>query len=73
MGLLGIGKGVFKIAKGVVEGDAEEIILGAKKTVINAATSVGIAIQENFWKKLILMTINRYPLIQCELTHTVIL
>ena len=31
MELLGIGKGVFKMTKGVVEGDAEEIILGAKK------------------------------------------
>lgn len=30
MGLFGIGKGVFKMAKGVIEGDAEEIILGAK-------------------------------------------
>ena len=39
MGLLGIAKGVFKMGKGVIEGDAEEIILGAKKTVINIATS----------------------------------
>lgn len=31
MGLLGIAKGVFKMGKGVIEGDAEEIILGAKK------------------------------------------
>lgn len=44
MGLLGIGKGIFKMAKGVIEGDAEEIILGAKKTVVNTATSVGQAI-----------------------------
>lgn len=51
MGLLGIGKGLFKMAKGVVEGDAEEIILGAKKTVINAATSVGHAIAGELLEK----------------------
>ncbi len=51
MGLFGIGKGVFKMAKGVIEGDAEEIILGAQKTVINAAASAGHAIAGELWNK----------------------
>ncbi len=51
MGLLGIAKGVFKMGKGVIEGDAEEIILGAKKTVINTATSVGHAIAGELLEK----------------------
>ena len=51
MGLLGIAKGVFKMGKEVIEGDAEEIILGAKKTVINIATSVGHAIAGELLEK----------------------
>lgn len=31
MGLYGIGKGLFKIGKGIVTGDVEEIAKGGKK------------------------------------------
>lgn len=31
MGLYGIGKGLFKMAKGVITGDAEEIAKGGKR------------------------------------------
>lgn len=51
MGLFGIAKGVLKMGKGVIEGDTEEIILGAKKTVVNAATSVGHAIAGELLEK----------------------
>jgi hypothetical protein len=40
MGLIGIGKGIAKIVKGVVEGEGEEIIKGVKKTGINIATTI---------------------------------
>ena len=39
MGLFGLGKGIVKIATGLVTGDGEMIISGAKKTVINAVTT----------------------------------
>ena len=35
MGLYGIGKGLFKMAKGVITGDAEEIAKGGKKIAVN--------------------------------------
>lgn len=35
MGLFGIGRGIFKIVKGALEGDTEEIVKGGKKIVKN--------------------------------------
>jgi hypothetical protein len=42
MGLFGIGKGITKIIIGVVSGDADEIINGVKKVVINTVTTIAI-------------------------------
>lgn len=33
MGLIGIGKGLFKLGKGIIEGDGEELLKGAGKIV----------------------------------------
>lgn len=40
MGLFGVGKGIYKIVKGVVTGEADEIIVGIKKVGINLITTI---------------------------------
>jgi hypothetical protein len=40
MGLYGIGKGIFKIVKGVATGEGDEIIKGIKKTAVNTVTTI---------------------------------
>lgn len=39
MGLLGLGKEIAKVIEGVMTGDSEALIKGAKKTAINAITT----------------------------------
>ena len=40
MGILGIGKGIVKMADGIIKGDAEKVIGGVKTTLINTATTI---------------------------------
>lgn len=40
MGLLGIGKGIAKMIKGVAEGDIAEVGKGAVKTAVGVVTTV---------------------------------
>lgn len=38
--MFGIGKGLFKVVKGVITADGEEIIMGIKKAAINTVTTI---------------------------------
>lgn len=51
MGLLGLGKGIGTLLIGIVEGDAEMIAKGAKKTAVNAVTTTAQIVAREVWDK----------------------
>jgi hypothetical protein len=40
MGLFGIGKGIYKVVKGVATGEIDEVVKGVKKVGINIVTTM---------------------------------
>lgn len=51
MGLFGLGKGLVKIAGGIITGDGEMLVSGLKKTAVNAVTTTVQIVGREVWEK----------------------
>lgn len=51
MGLLGLGKGLLKVAGGIVTGDSDMLVSGLKKTAVNAVTTTAQIVAKEVWEK----------------------